>query len=164
MRKTKLLAIAAISICLMACGGGTLALSDSPSRGEDSIEVIEAEDVIEPDMFDRGAYTIVEPTGWEVDNAYSEALISKKGSDKAFRVRDEYNGSIEKWAEGKTKVKDIEVNGVTWQAYTTDKGDYKVHYYTTNEDYNVLIWVGGTNVTNVDDADAMTILKGVFVK
>jgi len=160
MKKTVFLAIAAISICFMACGNPN---GTTEGNETDSISA-EAEEVIEPDMFDRGAYTVVEPVGWEVDNAYSEALITKTGNDKEFKVRDEYNGSIEKWAEGKTKVKDIEVNGVTWQAYTTDKGDYKVHYYTFNKEYEVLIWVGGTNVTDVDDADAMTILKGIFLK
>ncbi|MBO4451348.1 MAG: hypothetical protein J5770_02910 [Bacteroidaceae bacterium] len=159
MKKTFYLTIVAVAICVMACGNSQT--SQPSSEGEISEE---PEEVIEPDMFDRGAYTILEPTGWEVDNAYSEALITKSGSDKQFRVRDEHNGSIDKWADGKTKAKDFEVNGVTWLAYTADEGDYKVHYYTFNEDYGTLIWVGGTNVTDADDSDAMTILKGIFLK
>lgn len=158
--KSVFLAIVAISMCFVACGNPN---GTAESNEADSIAA-EPEEAIEPDMFDRGAYTIVEPTGWEVDNAYAEALITKKGNSKQFRVRDEHNGSIAKWAEGKTKAKDIEVNGVTWLTYISDEGDYKVHYYTFNEDYGTLIWMGGTNVTEVDDSDAMTILKGIFLK
>ena len=53
---------------------------------------------------------------------------------------------------------------MTWQAFTADEGDYKVQYYAFNDDFKSLIWVGGINVTDVDDADAMTILKGIFLK
>ena len=159
MKKTFYLTIAAVAMCVMACENSQS--TQPPSGGDISTE---SEEVIEPNMFDRGAYTILEPAGWKVDNAYSEALITKSGNEKQFRVRDEHNGSIDKWAEGKTKAKDIEMNGVTWLAYTADEGDYKVHYYTFNEDYGTLIWVGGTNVTDADDSDAMTILKGIFLK
>lgn len=160
MKKTFYLAIAAISMCLVACGGP----NGTTEGDETDSTTAEVEEAIEPDMFDRGAYTVVEPAGWEVDNAYSEAVITRQGNNKEFKVRDEYNGSIEKWTEGKTKAKDIEVNNVTWQAFTAEEGDYKVQYYAFNDDFKSLIWVGGINVTDVDDADAMTILKGIFLK
>lgn len=161
--------LAVISVVGMSvnCNGKT---ADVAVVNEDEKVTVEQEKVEEPipepeTYYHYSDYQITLPTEkWEVNIAYSNSGIRKKGSKLEFEVKHWDSPSLEKAIAkypAESRHDDIVIGDYTWKVFTDYNDYFKMCCYIYNTEKKYVVRVATDNLTDPTDPDLHEVLEGV---
>ena len=110
-------------------------------------------------------YQITLPTEkWEVDIAYSNSGIRKKGTKIEFEVKHWDSPSLEETISKyspETRHDDIVIGDYTWKVFTDDNDYFKMCCYIYNTEKKYVVRVATDNITDPTNPDLHEVLEGV---
>jgi len=163
-----ILAIVSVAGMLASCNGNAKA---SENANEENVNVVEqetAEPVAAPEpetYYHYSDYQITLPTEkWEVNIAYSNSGIRKKGSKIEFEVKHWDSPSLEdaisKYS-AESRHDDIVIGDYTWKVFTADNDYFKMSCYIYNTEKKYVVRVATDNITDPTNPDLLEVLEGV---
>ena len=149
------------------CNGKT---ADVAVVNDDEKVTVEQEKVEEPapepeTYYHYSDYQITLPTEkWEVNIAYSNSGIRKKGSKLEFEVKHWDSPSLEETISkypAESRHDDIVIGDYTWKVFTDDNDYFKMCCYIYNTEKKYVVRVATDDLTDPTNPDLREVLEGV---
>jgi len=163
-----ILAIVSVAGMLASCNGNAKASENANEENVNVVEqeTVEPEAVSEPETYYHYSdYQITLPTEkWEVNIAYSNSGIRKKGSKIEFEVKHWDSPSLEEAISkysAESRHDDIVIGDYTWKVFTADNDYFKMCCYIYNTQKKYVVRVATDNITDPTNPDLLEVLEGV---
>ncbi len=163
-----LLFLAFVSVAGMGCNANGKTSETVTEEVADNVEQVNEEPAVAPEpetYYHYSDYQITLPTEkWEVDIAYSNSGIRKKGSKLEFEVKHWDSPSLEKAIAkypAESRHDDIVIGDYTWKVFTDDNDYFKMCCYIYNTEKKYVVRVATDNLTDPTDPDLHEVLEGV---
>ena len=167
--KKYLMILAIVSVAGMSanCNGKT---AETAVVNEETANNVEQENVKEPapepeTYYHYSDYQITLPTEkWEVNIAYSNSGIRKKGTKIEFEVKHWDSPSLEETISkypAESRHDDIVIGDYTWKVFTDDNDYFKMCCYIYNTEKKYVVRVATDNITDPTNPDLLEVLEGV---
>ncbi len=163
-----LLFLAFVSVAGMGCNANVKTSETVTEEVTNNVEqeTPEQEVVSEPETYYHYSdYQITLPTEkWEVNIAYSNSGIRKKGSKLEFEVKHWDSPSLEKAIAkypAESRHDDIVIGDYTWKVFTDDNDYFKMCCYIYNTEKKYVVRVATDDLTDPTNPDLHEVLEGV---
>lgn len=163
-----LLFLAFISVVGMGCNANGKTSETVTEEVADNVEQVNEEQAVAPEPethYHYSDYQITLPTEkWEVNIAYSNSGIRKKGSKLEFEVKHWDSPSLEETISkysAESRHDDIVIGDYTWKVFTADNDYFKMCCYIYNTEKKYVVRVATDNITDPSDPDLHEVLEGV---
>ncbi len=163
-----LLFLAFVSVAGMGCNANGKTSETVTEEVADNVEQVNEEPAVAPEpetYYHYSDYQITLPTEkWEVNIAYSNSGIRKKGSKLEFEVKHWDSPSLEKTISkypAESRHDDIVIGDYTWKVFTDDNDYFKMCCYIYNTEKKYVVRVATDNITDPSDPDLHEVLEGV---
>ena len=163
-----LLFLAFVSVAGMGCNANVKTSETVTEEVTNNVEqeTPEQEVVSEPETYYHYSdYQITLPTEkWEVNIAYSNSGIRKKGSKLEFEVKHWDSPSLEKAIAkypAESRHDDIVIGDYTWKVFTDDNDYFKMCCYIYNTEKKYVVRVATDDLTDPTNPDLREVLEGV---
>ena len=163
-----LLFLAFVSVAGMGCNANVKTSETVTEEVTNNVEqeTPEQEVVSEPETYYHYSdYQITLPTEkWEVNIAYSNSGIRKKGSKLEFDVKHWDSPSLEKAIAkypAESRHDDIVIGDYTWKVFTDDNDYFKMCCYIYNTEKKYVVRVATDDLTDPTNPDLHEVLEGV---
>ena len=163
-----LLFLAFVSVVGMGCNANGKASETVTEEVANNVEQEKEEPAVAPEPethYHYSDYQITLPSEkWEVDIAYSNSGIRKKGSKLEFEVKHWDSPSLEKTISkypAESRHDDIVIGDYTWKVFTDDNDYFKMCCYIYNTEKKYVVRVATDNLTDPTDPDLHEVLEGV---
>ena len=164
--KKYLMILAIVSVAGMSanCNGKTAVVNEETANNVEQ-EMVE-EPAPEPETYYHYSdYQITLPTEkWEVNIAYSNSGIRKKGSKIEFEVKHWDSPSLEETISkysAESRHDDIVIGDYTWKVFTDNNDYFKMCCYIYNTEKKYVVRVATDNITDPTNPDLLEVLEGV---
>ncbi len=173
MKKYRLIVLSIISVAgmLASCNGNAKASENvneevETKNVEANVEQDNEESAPEPETYYHYSdYQITLPTEkWEVNIAYSNSGIRKKGSKLEFEVKHWDSPSLEETISkypAESRHDDIVIGDYTWKVFTDDNDYFKMCCYIYNTEKKYVVRVATDDLTDPNNPDLHEVLEGV---
>lgn len=163
-----LLILAFVSVAGMGCNANVKTSETVTEEVTNNVEQETPEEVVvsEPETYYHYSdYQITLPSEkWEVDIAYSNSGIRKKGSKLEFEVKHWDSPSLEKTISkypAESRHDDIVIGDYTWKVFTDDNDYFKMCCYIYNTEKKYVVRVATDDLTDPTNPDLREVLEGV---
>ena len=163
-----LLFLAFVSVAGMGCNANVKTSETVTEEVTNNVEqeTPEQEVVSEPETYYHYSdYQITFPTEkWEVNIAYSNSGIRKKGSKLEFEVKHWDSPSLEETISkypAESRHEDIVIGDYTWKVFTDDNDYFKMCCYIYNTEKKYVVRVATDDLTDPNNPDLHEVLEGV---
>lgn len=163
-----LLFLAVFSIAGMGCNANGKTSEPVTEDVAINVEQEKQEPTVEAEpetYYHYSDYQITLPTEkWEVDIAYSNSGIRKKGTKIEFEVKHWDSPSLEETISKyppETRHDDIVIGDYTWKVFTDDNDYFKMCCYIYNTEKKYVVRVATDNITDPTNPDLHEVLEGV---
>ena len=166
-----ILAVVSVAGMLASCNGNAKASEYANEETETknveaNVEQDNEESAPEPETYYHYSdYQITLPTEkWEVNIAYSNSGIRKKGSKIEFEVKHWDSPSLEETISkypAESRHDDIVIGDYTWKVFTDDNDYFKMCCYIYNTEKKYVVRVATDNITDPTNPDLLEVLEGV---
>ena len=163
-----LLFLAFVSVAGMGCNANVKTSETVTEEVTNNVEqeTPEQEVVSEPETYYHYSdYQITLPTEkWEVNIAYSNSGIRKKGSKLEFEVKHWDSPSLEETIAkypAESRHDDIVIGDYTWKVFTDDNDYFKMCCYIYNTEKKYVVRVATDDLTDPNNPDLHEVLEGV---
>ena len=163
-----LLILAFVSVAGIGCNANVKTSETVTEEVTNNVEqeTPEQEVVSEPETYYHYSdYQITLPTEkWEVNIAYSNSGIRKKGSKLEFEVKHWDSPSLEKAIAkypAESRHDDIVIGDYTWKVFTDDNDYFKMCCYIYNTEKKYVVRVATDDLTDPTNPDLREVLEGV---
>ncbi|MBR5984365.1 MAG: hypothetical protein IK025_11690 [Bacteroidales bacterium] len=163
-----LLFLAVFSIAGMGCNANGKTSEPVTEDVAINVEQEKQEPTVEAEpetYYHYSDYQITLPTEkWEVDIAYSNSGIRKKGTKIEFEVKHWDSPSLEETISkypAETRHDDIVIGDYTWKVFTDDNDYFKMCCYIYNTEKKYVVRVATDNITDPTNPDLHEVLEGV---
>ena len=163
-----LLLLAIVSVAGMGCNANGKTSEPVTEDVAINVEQEKQEPTVEAEpetYYHYSDYQITLPTEkWEVDIAYSNSGIRKKGTKIEFEVKHWDSPSLEETISKyppETRHDDIVIGDYTWKVFTDDNDYFKMCCYIYNTEKKYVVRVATDNITDPTNPDLHEVLEGV---
>ena len=163
-----LLFLAFVSVAGMGCNANGKSSETVTEDVANNIEQENPEQIVEAEpetYYHYSDYQITLPTEkWEVDIAYSNSGIRKKGTKLEFEVKHWDSPSLEETISkypAETRHDDIVIGDYTWKVFTDDNDYFKMCCYIYNTQKKYVVRVAADNITDPTNPDLHEVLEAV---
>ena len=163
-----LLFLAFVSVAGMGCNANGKTSEPVTEDVANNVEQENQEQTVEAEpetYYHYSDYQITLPTEkWEVDIAYSNSGIRKKGTKIEFEVKHWDSPSLEETISkypAESRHDDIVIGDYTWTVFTDDKDYFKMCCYIYNTEKKYVVRVATDNITDPTNPDLHEVLEGV---
>lgn len=163
-----LLLLAVVSVAGMGCNANGKTSEPVTEDVANNVEQENQEQTVEAEpetYYHYSDYQITLPTEkWEVDIAYSNSGIRKKGTKIEFEVKHWDSPSLEETISkypAETRHDDIVIGDYTWKVFTDDNDYFKMCCYIYNAEKKYVVRVATDNITDPTNPDLHEVLEGV---
>ena len=163
-----LLFLAFVSVVGMGCNANGKTSETETDEVANNVEQEKEEPAVAPEpetYYHYSDYQITLPTEkWEVDIAYSNSGIRKKGSKLEFEVKHWDSPSLEKTISkypAESRHDDIVIGDYTWKVFTDDNDYFKMCCYIYNTEKKYVVRVATDDLTDPTNPDLREVLEGV---
>ena len=163
-----LLFLAIVSVAGMGCNANGKTSEPVTEDVANNVEQDNQEQTVEAEpetYYHYSDYQITLPTEkWEVDIAYSNSGIRKKGTKIEFEVKHWDSPSLEETISkypAESRHDDIVIGDYTWKVFTDDNDYFKMCCYIYNTEKKYVVRVATDNITDPTNPDLHEVLEGV---
>ena len=163
-----LLFLAFVSVAGMGCNANGKTSEPVTEDVANNVEQENQEQTVEAEpetYYHYSDYQITLPTEkWEVDIAYSNSGIRKKGTKIEFEVKHWDSPSLEETISkypAESRHDDIVIGDYTWKVFTDDNDYFKMCCYIYNTEKKYVVRVATDNITDPTNPDLLEVLEGV---
>ena len=163
-----LLFLAIVSVAGMGCNANGKTSEPVTEDVANNVEQDNQEQTVEAEpetYYHYSDYQITLPTEkWEVDIAYSNSGIRKKGTKIEFEVKHWDSPSLEETISkypAESRHDDIVIGDYTWKVFTDDNDYFKMCCYIHNTEKKYVVRVATDNITDPTNPDLHEVLEGV---
>ncbi|MBO4613826.1 MAG: hypothetical protein J5709_01765 [Bacteroidales bacterium] len=163
-----LLFLAFVSVAGMGCNANGKTSEPVTEDVANNVEQENQEQTVEAEpetYYHYSDYQITLPTEkWEVDIAYSNSGIRKKGTKIEFEVKHWDSPSLEETISkypAESRHDDIVIGDYTWKVFTDDNDYFKMCCYIYNTEKKYVVRVATDNITDPTNPDLHEVLEGV---